>query len=273
MTVLRRYIRCFQAILVTFLSVTTTPMLARAQSLRGSSRAVKAAYDVACDEGLTFVKTPADVAQLVKEGRLVKLEPSSVVSLHRVSFPVALPEVVTFVERLAAGYRKGCGEELVVTSLTRPLSRQPKNASSRSVHPAGMAVDIRRSKLKKCRDWLEEVLLDLEGAGVVEATEEHHPPHYHVAVFPTKYKAYVDRLDKGVAPESGAGEGGESGWYVVQTGDSLWTIARRFGTTVERLKVLNDLSSEHIEAGRRLRLPQPEKGIESSKQTQNGSEQ
>ena len=82
----------------------------------------------------------------------------------------------------------------MVTSLTRPLSRQPRNASSRSVHPTGMALDVRRSNSRSCRSWLESVLLSLEGSGVLEATRESYPPHYHIAVYPQPYARYVDNL-------------------------------------------------------------------------------
>jgi hypothetical protein len=65
------------------------------------------------------------------------------------------------------------------------------NASAISVHPTGMAIDLRRSDSSGCRQWLETVLLDLEGKGVIEATREQYPPHYHVAVFPNPYLQYV----------------------------------------------------------------------------------
>ena len=38
-----------------------------------------------------------------------------------VSFPFARPEVELFVQRLSGQYRRACGEQLVVTSLTRPI--------------------------------------------------------------------------------------------------------------------------------------------------------
>ena len=83
------------------------------------------------------------------------------------------------------------GERLVITSLTRPLSRQPENASALSVHPAGMAVDLRIPASKWNRAWLEQTLLSLEDKAVLDVTREHHPPHYHVAVFPVQYEQYV----------------------------------------------------------------------------------
>ena len=35
------------------------------------------------------------------------------------------------------------------------------------------------------------VNLSLEGKKVLEATREHTPPHYHVAVFPNQYTNYI----------------------------------------------------------------------------------
>lgn len=43
--------------------------------------------------------------------------------------------------------------------------------------------------------------------------------------------------------------------YRVQKGDTLYSIARRHGTTVEALRILNSLSSDLIKVGQVLRLP------------------
>jgi len=102
--------------------------------------------------------------------------------------------VKLFLERLGAEYRAVTGERLVVTSLTRPLSRQPRNASRLSVHPTGMAVDLRVPKSKSNRRWLERRLLALEDNVVLDVTLERHPAHYHVAVFPREYERYVATL-------------------------------------------------------------------------------
>jgi hypothetical protein len=100
-----------------------------------------------------------------------------------------------FVERLASDYRTASGARLVVTSLTRPGVLQPRNAHKLSVHPAGMAVDLRIPKDAVSRHWLETTLLSLEKDGLIDVTREHYPPHYHVAVFPEPYRAYADRRD------------------------------------------------------------------------------
>ncbi len=43
--------------------------------------------------------------------------------------------------------------------------------------------------------------------------------------------------------------------YVVQSGDSLWEIARRFDTSVNSLKNVNDMNSSQMRTGERIRIP------------------
>ncbi|MGM0401437.1 MAG: LysM peptidoglycan-binding domain-containing protein [Chloroflexota bacterium] len=43
--------------------------------------------------------------------------------------------------------------------------------------------------------------------------------------------------------------------YTVERGDTLYSIAKHFGTTVEAIKSVNGLSSSHIVVGMRLRIP------------------
>jgi len=156
------------------------------------------------------------------------------------------------VERLGAQYRQACGEELVVTSMTRPLSEQPRNASILSVHPTGMAVDFRTSTNSVCRHWLESTLLYLETAGVLEATRERRPSHYHVAVFPDLYADYVNQA---LASARDGNPAPAPSRYMVRDGDSLWAIARRHGITVSRLVEVNDIRGSRIYAGQVLTVP------------------
>lgn len=222
------------------------PSTAEAQSLRGSARSLDLQNRVARQHDFTYTRTAAQVRRFVDAGYLVAVPRSTWgYRLHGVSFPYAREEVALFLSRLGRQYRSACGEQLVVTSLTRPQSRQPRNASDRSVHPTGMAMDLRRSNRRGCRAWLEEVLLYLEGAGVLEATRERRPPHYHVALFPKQYAGYVEaRL-----------AGAEEVPYRVRRGDSLWRIAKRHGTTVSRLRAANDLRGSRIYAGQVITVP------------------
>ena len=222
------------------------------QSLRGSARSVDHQFRVAQDHDFTFIKNPAQVERFVEAGYLVRVRSNRNFELHAVSYPFARPETRTFILRLSEQYRRACGEKLVVTSLTRPLSRQPWNASSRSVHPTGMAVDIRRSNSRACRSWLERVLISLEKTGVLEATREYRPPHYHVALFPKPYARYVERLARQADTRIASVDVLD---YRVRRGDSLWDIARSHGTTVDRLKEANDLRGSQIYAGQTIRVP------------------
>lgn len=225
-----------------------------AQSLSGSARSLDRQNSQARSHDFSYLRDSRQLQRFVSLGLLVRVRSDRNAELHAVSFPYTRPEVKTFIDRLSGQYRRACGEKLVVTSLTRPISRQPRNASSRSVHPTGMAVDLRRSTSRACRAWLERVLVSLEAQGVLEATRERRPPHYHVAVFPQAYRRYVDQLLK--RNSARAARVAESvSEYRVRRGDSLWTIARDHGTTVSRLQQINDLGSSRIFAGQTLRVP------------------
>jgi len=230
-------------IVVALCAVTPSPLLA--QSLSGSSRSLDRQNRVAIQHDYTYITTPAQVKRFVSAGYLVRVPGSRDYRLHGVAYPYAREEVALFLTRLGSQYHSACGEQLVVTSLTRPRTRQPRNASDRSVHPTGMAMDLRRPNNGSCRAWLESVLLHLEGAGALEATRERRPPHYHVALFPKQYGAYVEtRLASA-----------EETQYFVRRGDSLWKIAKKHGTTVERLRSANDLRGSRIYAGQLLTVP------------------
>jgi LysM repeat protein len=168
--------------------------VAEAQTLRGSTSTMQRQNRVAQDHDFTFLRTSAQVRRFVDSGYLEPLRGNANYELAAVSHPYARPAVRLFVERLSAQYRAACGEKLVVTSLTRPMLEQPRNASDLSVHPAGMAVDLRISRNRACVRWLEKTLLSLEKQGVLDATRERRPPHYHVALFPQPYTRYVTNL-------------------------------------------------------------------------------
>lgn len=238
----------------------------QAQSLRGSTASIDRMYRQAVQHDLTFYRTSTGVRSAATSGSLVRMSGNSDYGLKDVSQPYVLPITRTFVQRLAAQYRAYCGEKMVVTSATRPTSVQLANSTSKTVHPTGMAVDLRRPTNGRCLTWLRNTLTSLEGTGVIEATEERSPPHFHVAVFPAPYERYVSartgvRLASTSATatrtatatptrSSGAGRS-----YKVRSGDSLWTIARSANVTVDRLKSANSLRSSRILAGQVLIIP------------------
>jgi LysM repeat protein len=285
-----------------------------AQTLRGSQHAMQKQNRVAHQHDYTFLQTSADVRRFIDLGLLVELPGNDDYELAKVSHPYARPAVKLFVERLATQYRAACGEKLVITSLTRPVREQPRNASDLSVHPAGMAVDLRVSGRAACRVWLERTLMSLERQGVLDAIRERNPPHYHVALFPEQYTRYVARLSGGQiqvasvnpgaaqassprasvqsSPQTAANEPSESAdervrgiaqalesiaeltdsgaiepavsTYRINRGDSLWSIARRHGTTVDTLKELNGLKTTQIRAGQVISVPVSTTGMDGS---------
>ena len=54
-------------------------------------------------------------------------------------------------------------------------------------------------------------------------------------------------------PYSPPGSG--SGKYVVRSGDTLWSIANMFNTTVDEIKMLNSLTSNNLSIGQQLLIP------------------
>lgn len=215
-----------------------------AQSLKGSRASMEKQHQEAVRHGYTFIDTARVVNGLVESGDLLKVVPNRYFALHDVSYPYARAPVKTFVERLSAQYYAACGEKMTVTSLTRPIDRQPANASSSSVHPTGMAVDLRIPSKQNCRSWLEKALLSLEAAEVLDVTRERNPPHYHVAVYPTTYQNYVASLSESTSSEE----------YVVRRGDTLSKIATRTGTSIQQLRAVNGIRGDLINVGQKLQI-------------------
>lgn len=252
-----------------------------AQTLRGSAASVDLMYTSAHARDLEFLKTPDEIYQAAMAGALKLVSVTEDLELDEARFPFVLPNTLRFTDSLAAEYHAACGERLVVTSGARPLDEQPRNASPKSVHPTGMAVDFRKPTVPACLTWLREQLVVLEDRGVIEATEERHPPHFHVAVLrqgreprltfaaqtPTPAK---DSATTVVASSAGDVEAAtkrdtsarsakhdaraRSAGYHVHTGDNLWTIAKRNHTTPARLQALNGLRSSTLRPGQTLRL-------------------
>lgn len=229
-----------------------------AQTLRGSGASLDRQNRIAREHDYTYLRDADQLYRFVNAGYLVPVRSNRDFELHAVSYPFARPEVELFVRRLGAQYREACGEKLVVTSLTRPRNRQPRNASEQSVHPTGMAMDLRLSRNRNCRQWLEGVLVNLERAGLLEATRERRPAHYHVALFPRQYVQYVERVTERPAPllqRMANGPAVDRVEHVVRRGESLWTIAREYGTSVDHLRAENRLRSNRILIGQTLQVP------------------
>jgi hypothetical protein len=250
--------------------------------LHGSKESVQKMWDFATMHGLVFYQTPRDIDDAVASGKLVPLEGDASYELTRgVGFSYATREARQFVVAFAPQYLAACGTPLIVTSAARPKSRQPRNSNPYSVHPTGIAVDIRRPPAGACQTWLRSALAELEDQGYIEATEERHPVHLHVAVLTEPGKiAALPPVGSGVlagaparvthsegesdgasrpplppvrvanaSPLAARDEGDEpirAGSYRVREGDTLWDVARRSGVSVSALARANRRSTRAV---------------------------
>ncbi len=249
------------------IALTAIATSAHAQSLRGSAASVNRIHSQALAHSLRFYASASSIREAASSGTLRRLEPNADFRMVDVSYPYLVPATHTFVVRLASQYRSACGEQMVVTSATRPTTMRLINSSDKSVHPTGMAVDLRKPTNSRCLSWLRNTLGALEAAGVLDAVEERNPPHFHVAVFPRQYAQYVENRGgssvtlataasaPSVSTKPRPAPASSSTSYVVRSGDSLWTIARKNNISVDALKRANSLSSNRILAGQRLKIP------------------
>ena len=155
---------------------------AGAQTLRGSRGSVDRAYSFAVGRRLPFHRRRSTIESAARRGTYVRLTNTATYRLRGVGIPFVLPATRTVLADLAARYRRTCGERLVVTSGMRLTVNRLVNSTPKSVHPTGLAVDLRAPR-GRCRGWLRRELLTLERRGVVDATEERFPAHLHVVVF------------------------------------------------------------------------------------------
>lgn len=225
------------------ISTLITATVTQAQTLRGSRSSMEHQHGHAVNHGYQFAHTSRDVDDMIQLGNLQRVRPTPTMAIHNVSYPYLQPAVKTLVERLSAQYYNACGEKMTVTSMTRPIARQPSNAATDSVHPTGMAFDLRVPSNSRCRRWLEQTLLSLEGSRVLDVTRERRPPHYHVATFPEPYQAYLASIL------------GRTHDYEVQSGDTLVAIAERSNTTVSQLRAANNVRGDLIRVGQMLTIP------------------
>jgi len=95
---------------------------------------------------------------------------------------------------------------------------------------------------------------------VIEATEEHHPAHFHVAVFGPEYLRFAgapafERPTAMIVAVSRPTPAPVTRHYKVRAGDSLWSIAQQNATSVHDLIVANRLEHTKIRPGQTLVIP------------------
>jgi len=139
-----------------------------------------------------------------KDKRLVVVDRStSHYYVEDVEFGNAItrPYVSLFLQRLSQQYYNQFKDRLKVTSLSRSyedqvrLRRRNGNATlpERSPHVRGAGIDISYASMNsRQKQWMRNILVDLERANLLEATEERRQPTFHVMVF-KNYHRYVQR--------------------------------------------------------------------------------
>jgi len=250
--------------------------------LRGSKESVQKMYDFAQTHGLQFYLTPTNLKDAIAKGKLVQMSSEATYEvMPSVGFSYATPEAKQFVAAFAPLYQAACGTPLVVTSLARPTSRQPRNSNPYSVHPTGIAVDLRRPPAGPCQTWVRNALAELENKGFVEATEERRPAHLHVAVLTEPGRVVtlppldavtlanrtpVTRAPRAVTPIPAATRAvarqqsmTKERTYRVRAGDTLWDVAQKNGVSVRALARANHRSERAVlRPGISLRIPDPD---------------
>lgn len=102
-----------------------------------------------------------------------------------------------FLEDLGEAYYEQFQVPITATSLVRTAEQQrrlrrhirnaaPESGATASTHLTGVTVDIlKRGMTAKQHAWMEQYLLPLKQAGMIDPIEEHHQPVFHIVVFNT----------------------------------------------------------------------------------------
>lgn len=166
-------------------------LFAEKPSLLGSHESQARQNEEALREGLERVLNDARLNRMKKDGTLVELPTHKYLEVDpRVppKFRFCLPEVKTFLLDLASNPRRT--GKIKITSAVRTdvyqreLRKKNPNAVPLSSHVFGCTVDITKLKHSKAElKVLRKFLLELEGAGLIEATEETRQSVFHIMVF------------------------------------------------------------------------------------------
>lgn len=70
-----------------------------------------------------------------------------------------------------------------------------------------------------------------------------------------EYKKYAEAVVNAILEYKNIAVPGTSDYYIVKSGDSLWSIAKKYGITVDELKNANNLTTNTLSIGQRLKIP------------------
>lgn len=153
-------------------------------------------------EGLTRIKTEAQLRELVQEHALIPLPLNADIQADpRLAYDrrYTRPWTAEFLRDLGWAFTNRFGEPLVITSAVRPASYQahltwrngnaaPANGVIASPHEFGATIDIgKKGMTAREIAWMRGYLLPLQQAGQIDVEEEFYQACFHITV----YKAYV----------------------------------------------------------------------------------
>lgn len=196
---MRYVVACILFVLFSF----TQFLLAETPSLVGSPESREGQIEQAKKDGLERILNDARLKRMKKDGTLVKLPTNKSLRVDwRLSpeFRFCLPHVRAFLLDLASNPKK-TGRIKVNSAVRtevyqRQLRKHNPNAVILSSHVFGCTVDIAKLGHTKAQlDELRRILLELEGKGLIEATEEHRQSVFHVMVF-KKYTEKTSEIKK-----------------------------------------------------------------------------
>jgi Family of unknown function (DUF5715) len=146
---------------------------------------------------LPRIQDDAELEQLKLDGKLVAIVPSEALRVDPRLDPdrrYCRPWTLKFVQDLADAYHQQFGDQIQVNSAVRTvvvqkkLRRHNRNAAPAegeiaSSHLAGVTVDLQRRGMTKAEiHWVENYLVPMKAAGLVEPEEERRQWVFHIMV-------------------------------------------------------------------------------------------
>lgn len=140
-------------------------------------------FEYAKAHEIPFMDSEVEYQRNVRSGYFVLLShPDITISARR---KYVLPQTANFIYRVAHQFRKAGCNRLHINGAGRLTTERPKNGSVHSVHPVGMALDLKVINLSKnCHTILWNILHEYEAGQEADSTRELHPEHFHVVVIP-----------------------------------------------------------------------------------------
>ena len=141
----------------------------------------------ALSKGLPLASNEAEYRALIANGTFVRLESGPYLQVLA-GRPYVRAETAQFVQQMAQSYSgAGCGR-MIVIGAGRLTTEIYENSSPFTVHPFGMAVDIRTNARfgisTTCADWLRAYAKEKEAELLADGTHELDPEHLHLVVVP-----------------------------------------------------------------------------------------